>query len=529
MNMKKRNWIVAPLLVAVAGCVINPVTGNRELALVSADQEIAIGEQQYAPSQQMQGGDYSLDPQLTAYVAASGRSSRRSAIAICRYEFVVLNSSVPNAWALPGGKIAVNRGLLTELSSEAELAAVLGHEIVHAAARHGALAMQRGLLLQGALLATAVAAQRDNNSGLAVGAASLGAQLITQRNGREAELESDLYGMRYMARAGYDPQAAVTLQETFVRLSRGTWRRRRQARGAVREPSAVRRARREEPRDGGDAGEGRRGRARALPSRDRDACGSARRPTRHTTKARKRSATRSRPRPSARAAGRAAAARRSAVPRLLGDIDSSEKRHDDAIEHYDDAIGRNDDFFYYHLQKGLAHRQLRQWDSATAELEASKRLLPDRRSGLRARHDRRAARRPREGARALRARRAVGRRSRRGRARRRHSPRLARESRQVPRSARRARRARPAHRGARESHARDGHGRHGRGPLCRRAGRDPRGQPALHRRSRAGRGVTLGDRARAVHERRGISGRHRRRARRRGVASHGARAAGADV
>ena len=66
----------------------------------------------------------------------------------------MLNNSVPNAWALPGGKIAVNRGLLTELTSEAELAAVLGHEIVHAAARHGALAMQRGLLLQGALLAT---------------------------------------------------------------------------------------------------------------------------------------------------------------------------------------------------------------------------------------------------------------------------------------------------------------------------------------------------------------------------------------
>ena len=74
------------------------------------------------------------------------------------YEFKVLNSSVPNAWALPGGKIAVNRGLLTELKNEAELAAVLGHEIVHAAARHGAQAQERGTLLQGGLVAAQIGA-----------------------------------------------------------------------------------------------------------------------------------------------------------------------------------------------------------------------------------------------------------------------------------------------------------------------------------------------------------------------------------
>ena len=121
----------------LTGCVINPVTGDRELALVSAEQEIAIGEQQYEPSQQMQGGEYTLDPELTSYVAGVGQKLAAVSDRQLPYEFVVLNSSVPNAWALPGGKIAVNRGLLTELDSEAELAAVLGHEIVHAAARHG--------------------------------------------------------------------------------------------------------------------------------------------------------------------------------------------------------------------------------------------------------------------------------------------------------------------------------------------------------------------------------------------------------
>jgi predicted Zn-dependent protease len=206
-------------LATLAACTINPVTGNRELALISADQEIEIGQQQYGPSQQMQGGDYSFDPALTAYVRGVGTKLAAVSDRALPYEFVVLNSSVPNAWALPGGKIAVNRGLLTELHSEAELAAVLGHEIVHAAARHGAIAMQRGLLLGVVVSGMQSAARGGNFAGLAVGAAGVGAQLISQRNGRENELEADQYGMQYMSRAGYDPSAAVTLQETFVRLS----------------------------------------------------------------------------------------------------------------------------------------------------------------------------------------------------------------------------------------------------------------------------------------------------------------------
>ena len=104
------------------GCATNPVTGDAELALISEAREIAIGRQQYAPAQQMQGGAYVIDPALQAYVAGVG--ARLAAVSDRRlpYEFVVLNSDVPNAWALPGGKIAVNRGLLTELQSEAELA-----------------------------------------------------------------------------------------------------------------------------------------------------------------------------------------------------------------------------------------------------------------------------------------------------------------------------------------------------------------------------------------------------------------------
>ena len=86
-----------------------------------------------------------IDPELTKYVNEVGQRLAAVSDRKLPYEFVVINNSVPNAWALPGGKIAVHRGLLIELNSEAELAAVLGHEIVHAAARHGAKGMERGI------------------------------------------------------------------------------------------------------------------------------------------------------------------------------------------------------------------------------------------------------------------------------------------------------------------------------------------------------------------------------------------------
>ena len=204
----------------LGGCAVNPVTGKNELNLVSESQELAIGAKQYMPSRQQQGGDYVTDPQVVAYVKRVGEKLARVADRKLPYEFVVLNNSTPNAWALPGGKIAVNRGLLTELRSEAELAAVLGHEIVHAAARHGAQQLQRGLLMQGVVAIVGATTSSSQYGGLATTAASLGSSLTGRAYGRDAEREADFYGMRYMLRAGYDPYAAVTLQETFVRLSK---------------------------------------------------------------------------------------------------------------------------------------------------------------------------------------------------------------------------------------------------------------------------------------------------------------------
>jgi predicted Zn-dependent protease len=213
--------VAATLLILLGACATNPVTGQRELSLVSENKEIAIGEDNYGYTQQTEGGPYRADPALSAYVSQVGQAlARVSDRPGLPYEFVVLNSPVPNAWALPGGKIAINLGLLTELNSEAELAAVLGHEIVHAAARHGARQMERGMVLQAGV--SGIGAALGGKGGkLATQAAGVGAKLIHSRYGRDHELESDHYGMIYMVRAGYNPSAATALQETFVRLSEG--------------------------------------------------------------------------------------------------------------------------------------------------------------------------------------------------------------------------------------------------------------------------------------------------------------------
>ena len=209
---------IFPLL--LPGCSTNPVTGKNELSLVSTEQELAIGKKNYQPYRQAQGGDYVADPGVQQYVSSVGQRIAKVSDRKLPYEFNVINESTPNAWALPGGKIAVNRGLLVELDSEAELAAVLGHEIVHAAAKHSAQGIQRGLLLQSALIASSIALSDYEYRQLALSGAQIGAGLVNQKYGRDAEREADYYGMHYMNRAGYDPAKAVNLQETFLKLSK---------------------------------------------------------------------------------------------------------------------------------------------------------------------------------------------------------------------------------------------------------------------------------------------------------------------
>jgi len=214
--------LILTIIFTISGCAVNPVTGERQLLFSSSSEDIKIGKEQYKPAQQSQGGQYILDPSLTKYIQGVGHKlAKLSDQPDLPYEFVVLNNSVPNAWALPSGKIAINRGLLLELDTEAQLAAVLSHEVVHAAARHGAQRMQDNMFVQAGLAGLGMVLPDNDYRKLVIGGAGLGAQLTVAKYGRDHELESDKFGMKYMAKAGYDLQGAVDLQEIFLSFSKG--------------------------------------------------------------------------------------------------------------------------------------------------------------------------------------------------------------------------------------------------------------------------------------------------------------------
>ncbi|MCK2149003.1 M48 family metalloprotease [Marinobacter alexandrii] len=222
MNQYLLQRCIAPVVVALtlAGCSVNPVTGESQLSLIPENQELSMGAEQYTPTQQTQGGQFYMDPELTLYVREVGQKlAEVSDRPDLPYEFVVLNSSTPNAWALPGGKIAINRGLLTKLDDEAQLASVLGHEIVHAAARHSVQRMQQGMLISAGVAGLGFALSDNEWAGVLMGGAALGAQLALAQYSQSDELESDYYGILYMKKAGYDPTAAVELQQLFLELS----------------------------------------------------------------------------------------------------------------------------------------------------------------------------------------------------------------------------------------------------------------------------------------------------------------------
>ena len=372
-------WGAGLCIAAVlTGCAVNPVTGERELGFVSEGQELSIGQEQYGPSQQSQGGQFSVDPELTRYVQGVGDRLAAVSDRQLPYEFVVLNNSVPNAWALPGGKIAVNRGLLVELNNEAELAAVIGHEIVHAAARHGAQAMERGMLLQGAMIVGAIAAQGTDYADYIVGGAQLGAQLLTQQYGRDAERESDAYGIRYMVEAGYDPAAAVSLQQTFVRLSEGRQTNWLEGLFASHPPSQERvennRALvaqlRAEGHTGGELGEERYQEAISFLKRTQPAYDAFAEAEQLIAQDRLEDAS-DKLQEAIRAVPQEARFRG-----LQADILVYQRRYAAAVDVYDEAIERDPEYFDYYLGRGVAYSRQGQQSRATRDLEASIALLP---------------------------------------------------------------------------------------------------------------------------------------------------------
>ena len=207
------------VLFTMASCAVNPVTGRTELMLISESEELALGSRAYADSiwSSIGGGGEYDDPALKAYLSAIvrdiQRASHRPGLPVT---FAIQNSSVPNAWALPG-HVVITRGLLVGLESEAEFAFVMGHEIGHVSARHTARQLTyRTLQAAGLALAGAALSGRDYGEGaLAMGA--VGSELLLLRFSRADELEADHLGVEYMAALGYDPAEAVAAHRNLER------------------------------------------------------------------------------------------------------------------------------------------------------------------------------------------------------------------------------------------------------------------------------------------------------------------------
>ena len=203
----------AALLLLSAGCAVNPATGEKQIALMSEGQEIQLGRS--TAGQVSRSMSRYPDEELNAYVAALGAQlaavSERPALP---WTFSVVDDDAINAFALPGGFIYVTRGIMAYFNSEAELAAVLGHEIGHVTARHSVERYSRqqlaqlGLGIGGALFEPIRGMQGALGSGLG---------LLFLKYGRDDERQADALGLRYMMREGYAPDAALA---TFEMLRR---------------------------------------------------------------------------------------------------------------------------------------------------------------------------------------------------------------------------------------------------------------------------------------------------------------------
>jgi predicted Zn-dependent protease len=206
--------LAAAALATAPACATNPATGRSELMLVSESQEIQMGREADADVRR-QMGVYN-DQKWQQYVSEVGmRLARQSHRPNLPWKFTVVDEPAVNAFALPGGFIYITRGILPYLRDEAELAAVLGHEVGHVDARHSASQISKQQVAGiGLALGSVLAPKYSDVFDLAGG----GLGLLFLKFGREDELEADRLGTGYAARSGWDPAGMPGLLNTLARI-----------------------------------------------------------------------------------------------------------------------------------------------------------------------------------------------------------------------------------------------------------------------------------------------------------------------
>lgn len=218
-------WLATVSTAGVAtGCAVNPVTGQRQLMLMSEQDEIAA-DQENSPHQFSSDYGAVLDNDLNAYITQVGAALvARSDRPNMPYSFRGVNATYINAYAFPGGSIAATRGILLEIDNEAELAGLLGHEIGHVCARHTASRMTQGLLVQGIVTAAAIGLDMSDKykdwAPLAAGLGSIAGGALLAHYSRDDERQADDLGMKYMTAAGYSPEGMVGLMDILRNMSK---------------------------------------------------------------------------------------------------------------------------------------------------------------------------------------------------------------------------------------------------------------------------------------------------------------------
>lgn len=214
----------AALAVVATACTTVPVTGRRELNLLPAGQEMQLGLTSFEQVKK----DTPISHDATANATAERVGRRIAQVAAkdlpnAQWEFVVFDSKEANAFCLPGGKVGVYTGILPVTQTDAGLATVLGHEIGHAVAHHGASRMSQAMVTQGignaagAYVGSSQYAQYQN---VFMGLYGLGTKVgVELPYSREQESEADHIGLVYMARAGYDPKEAVAFWQRFSQFN----------------------------------------------------------------------------------------------------------------------------------------------------------------------------------------------------------------------------------------------------------------------------------------------------------------------
>ena len=205
----------------ISACITTPVSNRSALILIPKSQEISLGIQSY--NEILKREKESEDTQLNQIIRRVGqRIASVSDMPKLEWEIKLIESDQKNAFALPGGKIAIYTGILSVAKNEAGLATVMSHEIAHVIARHGAQRMTQQMLLQGAMIGAGLSMKNSTQKNIVLSALGVGVLYgFTLPFSRLHESEADQIGLIYMAKAGYDPNEAINFWQRFGQVKGG--------------------------------------------------------------------------------------------------------------------------------------------------------------------------------------------------------------------------------------------------------------------------------------------------------------------